>query len=166
MTTRTVGVASAASPIAISVRRSRKISRISLRKTIARVFISVPLPKPGARRSRRRLQRPSRMRTAPGRPGREDARSFGSGTLLDQLQECVFQVPMRTLYLRGRAGRDHGAFVEDRYAVAQPLRIVKDVRGEDDALAAVPRLDHEVADLARRQNVEVGRRPVSYTHLT
>src|SRR5438128_2637061 len=49
MTNSTTGVVSAASPIAISVRRSRRISRISLRKTTPIELTSLPRPGKGKR---------------------------------------------------------------------------------------------------------------------
>ena len=58
--------------------------------------------------------------------------------------------------LGGRAARHDAPLVEDRDPVAQPLRVVQDVRREDDALATAPRLDHEVADLPGGEDVEVG----------
>ena len=67
--------------------------------------------------------------------------------------------------LARRAERDHLAVVDDGDAVAEALRLVHVVGGEQDRAAAGAELDHLVPELDAALRVEAGRRLVQEEHL-
>src|SRR5690349_16438975 len=55
---------------------------------------------------------------------------------------------------------DDPAVVDDRHAIAQPLRLLHEMRRQEDGLAAVTDATYEVPDGMPRLPVQAGRQPV------
>src|SRR5687768_7516431 len=83
--------------------------------------------------------------------------------LIRQLQEHILERAL-LLQLRGRAGGDDAAAVDDGDAVADGFGDRKRVRGQEDGLAVVGEAAEELFDLSLGEGVEADHRFVDDEH--